>query len=200
MQILPKGVYDLINQLSQLPSIGPKTAERLTFYLLKQGDINSLGESVLHLRDNITKCQNCTTYTDKDICDICDSPSRDDSTIIVVSSPLDIIAIEKTGLFNGKYHVLHGYISPVDGIGPDDIEINRLLIRVKDKKPNEVIIATNPNIEGETTALYIAKKINPLSIKVTRIAHGLPVGSDLEYADQMTLSKALDNRRSMESE
>lgn len=200
MQILPKGVYDLINQLSQLPSIGPKTAERLTFYLLKQGDINSLGESVLHLRDNIAKCQNCTTYTDKDICDICDSPSRDDSTIIVVSSPLDIIAIEKTGLFNGRYHVLHGYISPVDGIGPDDIEINRLLIRVKDKKPNEVIIATNPNIEGETTALYIAKKINPLSIKVTRIAHGLPVGSDLEYADQMTLSKALDNRRSMESE
>lgn len=195
MNILPKGIRNLIDQLSQLPSIGPKTAERLTFYLLKNGDIENLGEAILHLKDNLTKCEMCLTYADHTLCDVCSSPSRDGQQITVVSNSLDIIAIEKTGLFNGKYHVLHGFISPVDGVGPDDLEIESLLARVKKNKPKEIIIATNPNIEGETTALYLAKKLKSSGVVVTRLAHGLPVGSDLEYADQITLSRALDNRQ-----
>jgi recombination protein RecR len=195
MDILPKGITNLIKQLSALPNIGPKTAERLTFYLLNQGDVNSLGEAVLHLRDNLDKCKNCKSYTDSGLCNLCLDSSRVDKQIVVVSSPLDIIAIERTGSFHGRYHVLHGFISPVDGIGPDDLEINSLYERIKKTKPEEVIIATNPNIEGETTALYLVKKVKPLDVKVTRLAHGLPVGGDLEYADQITLSKALDNRQ-----
>ncbi|MDP4038412.1 MAG: recombination mediator RecR [bacterium] len=197
MNLLPKNVSSLIEEFSKLPSIGPKTAERLTFYLLKNSDLNSLGEAVLQLRDNLTKCEVCVTYTDTKICSICSNTNRDNDVLAVVSQPLDIVAIEKTGLFRGKYHVLHGFISPVDGIGPDDLEIESLIKRITKVKPKEIIIATNPNIEGETTAFYLAKKIARFNIKVTRIAHGLPVGGDIEYADQITLSRALDNRREL---
>lgn len=196
MELLPKNLRNLIEEFSKLPSIGPRTAERLTFYLIKNGDINSLGEAISHLRDDLVKCEICMNFSDKKICRICSNDKRE-NILAVVSQPLDVIAIEKTGLFNGKYHVLHGFISPIENMGPDDLEISSLIKRLKKNKPDEIIIATNPNIEGETTAIYLAKKIKPFNIKVTRIAHGLPVGGDLEYADQLTLSRALDNRREL---
>lgn len=196
MDLLPKSVTRLIEEFSKLPTIGPKTAERLTFYLLRNGNTEALGEAIARLKDSIVRCQICQTFTDQLTCAICTDPAREAQTIAVVSMPLDMVAIEKTGLFRGRYHVLHGVISPVDGIGPDDLTIELLIKRLgKGDDVGEVILATNPNLEGETTALYLAKKIQPLGIKVTRLAHGLPVGGDLEYADQITLSRAIDNRR-----
>lgn len=195
MDLLPKSVTRLIEEFSKLPTIGPKSAERLTFYLLRNGNTSSLGEAITHLKDSIRRCSQCQIFTDQEFCTICQNSSRDQSVLAVVSMPLDVVAIEKTGLYRGRYHVLHGIISPVDGIGPDDLTIAELLKRLEGGKIDEVILATNPNLEGETTALYLAKKIQPLGIKVTRLAHGLPVGGDLEYADQITLGRAIDNRR-----
>ena len=194
-EILPESVNNLIEEFSKLPSIGPKTAERLVFYLLKNQDNQALGEAVLNLNQNITKCSICKNFSTTKVCSICENPNRSDHLICVVSQPLDIVAIEKTGLYKGKYHVLHGFISPIDGIGPDDIEIQGLLDRVENQKPEEVILATNPNLEGETTALYIVRQLQDSSVKITKLAHGLPLGSDLEYADQITLGRALDNRQ-----
>lgn len=194
-EILPESVNNLIEEFSKLPSIGPKTAERLVFYLLKTEDNQSLGEAALKLKDGITKCDTCKNFATKNTCGICENPNRTDDLICVVSQPLDIVAIEKTGLYKGKYHVLHGFISPIDGIGPDDIEIQSLLDRIDRTKPEEIILATNPNLEGETTALYIVRQLKDSPIKVTKLAHGLPLGGDLEYADQMTLGRALDNRQ-----
>jgi len=193
--VLPQSVNKLIEEFSKLPSIGPKTAERLVFYLLKSEDNISLGEASLALKEGIIKCSSCQNFTTSPTCKICQNPSRSDSIICVVSQPLDIVAIEKTGIYKGKYHVLHGVISPVDGIGPDDIEIDSLMSRIDKNQPEEIILATNPNLEGETTALYILRKLRDQDIAITKLAHGLPMGGDLEYADQMTLGRALDNRQ-----
>jgi recombination protein RecR len=195
MEILPHSVERLISEFSKLPSIGPKTAERLTFHLLRSGGEKQLGEAAAALREGLQYCSQCQNFSSGEICELCKDPRRDDDVWAVVSQPLDVVAVEKTGLFKGRYHVLHGVISPVDGIGPEQLRIAELMRRIEAHKPSEIILATNPNVEGETTALYLAKKIEPLGIKLTRLAHGLPIGGDLEYADQMTLGRAIDHRR-----
>lgn len=197
MKIIPQNIQNVIDEFAKLPGIGPKSAQRLTFYLLRSSDhdLKVFGESILNLRNNLSICQVCCNITEKNICVVCDDKSRDNSTICIVSEPLDIVAIEKTGQFRGLYHVLGGVISPVEGIGPDDLYIGELIERVKSGEIKEVIFATNPNLEGETTALYIQKIIQPLGVRITRLAHGLPVGTDLEYADEVTLSRAIEGRR-----
>jgi recombination protein RecR len=196
MRIIPRTVQTLIDEFGRLPGIGPKSAQRLTFYLLRGSKerVRSLGEAVLNLKENIQICSVCSNLAESDPCVICSDPRRDPSVIMVVEEPLDILAFEKTGKFQGLYHVLHGVISPIEGIGPDDLYIKQLLTRLHDSRVKEIIIATNINVEGEATAMYLSKLIEPLNMKVTRIAHGLPVGSDIEYADEITLSKALENR------
>lgn len=196
MRIIPKTVQNLIDEFSRLPGIGPKTAQRLTFYLLRgaQEKTDSLGNAVLSLKKNIKICSICSNLAESDPCIICGDPRRDQGTLMVLEEPLDIIAFEKTGKFNGVYHVLHGAISPVDGIGPDDLYIKQLLDRIHKGGIDEMILATNINVEGEATAMYLQKIIEPLGIKITRIARGLPVGSDIEYADEVTLSRALEGR------
>lgn len=194
-EVLPESVSNLIEEFSKLPSIGPKSAERLVFYLLKHDGNRELGQAAIDLKEGLVRCSTCQNFSTQNVCKLCANPSRDAKLICVVAQPLDIVAIEKTGLYRGRYHVLHGVISPIDGIGPEDIEIESLLSRVESEKPDEIILATNPNLEGETTALYILKKLQDSSIKVTKLAHGLPMGSDVEYADQMTLGRALDNRQ-----
>lgn len=197
MQILPENITNLIEEFSKLPSIGPKSAERLVFYLLASGDNEQFAQVMSNLKKGLTKCELCKNYATSELCTICASTSRNPEIIAVVSNPMDIVAIERTGLFRGQYHILHGVISPIDGIGPDDLEIASLLKRVKNSSPEEIILATNPNIEGETTSIYISKKLSDdgYSGKLTKLAHGLPIGADLEYADQLTLSRALDNRQ-----
>lgn len=195
MEILPVSVNRLIDELAKLPSIGPKTAERLTFYLLKNGNTDDLAAAIESLRAGLSRCEQCRTLSDDAVCWICADRGRDHGIIAVVSQPLDIVAMERAGNFRGVYHVLHGYLSPIDGIGPEELEVASLLARIERDKPSELILATNPNFEGETTALYILKKLDGSGIKVTRLAHGLPVGGDLEYADQVTLGRAIDNRR-----
>lgn len=197
MSLIPENIQNLIDEFAKLPGIGPKTAQRLTFYLLRSNDDNSikLGNAALNLKTELKVCNNCCNFSVDDLCPICQSTSRENSTICVVGEPLDIIAIEKTGIFHGQYHVLGGIISPVEGIGPDDLFVAELVKRVKENEINEIILATNPNLEGETTALYIQKILEPYKIKITRLAHGLPVGGDLEYADEITLSRALEGRR-----
>lgn len=196
MRIIPKTVQNLIDEFSRLPGIGPKTAQRLTFYLLRgaQEKTDSLGNAVLSLKKNIKICSICSNLAESDPCIICGDPRRDQGTLMVLEEPLDIIAFEKTGKFNGVYHVLHGAISPVDGIGPDDLYIKQLLDRIHKGGIDEMILATNINVEGEATAMYLQKIIEPLGIRITRIARGLPVGSDIEYADEVTLSRALEGR------
>ncbi|MCC7288871.1 recombination protein RecR [bacterium] len=195
MDVLPPNVTRLINEFAKLPTIGPKTAERLSYYLLKSDLHTGLGEALLQLKDGLRRCEQCLTYTDSPLCKICASPTRDKSQIAVVSQSLDIVAIEKTGQYQGTYHVLGGLISPVDGLGPAELSIEPLFERVQRDMPTEIILALNPTVEGETTALYLVKKLSDLPVKVTRLAHGLPIGGDLEYADQMTLGRALSNRQ-----
>ncbi|MCL6471506.1 MAG: recombination mediator RecR [Firmicutes bacterium] len=192
-------VAGLIEELAKLPGIGPKTAQRLAFHLLKApvGDAKKLARAIDEVKDKIRFCEECFNVTDKIKCEFCGDPTRDQAVICVVEEPKDIVALEKTGEFKGLYHVLQGAISPIDGIGPDDIRVKELLKRLQEKDVREVVIATNPNIEGEATAMYLAKLIKPLGIKVTRIASGLPVGGDLEYADEVTLGRALEGRREM---
>jgi recombination protein RecR len=183
----------------KLPGIGPKTAGRLAFFVLNmpENDVLDLAKALMNAKRNLLYCSNCQNITDVDPCYICSDKSRDLSIICIVQEPKDLIAMEKTREFHGKYHVLHGAISPMDGIGPEDIRLPELLNRLKDEQVKEVILATNPNIEGEATAMYISRLIKPFGIKVTRIAHGLPVGGDLEYADEVTLTKALEGRREL---
>jgi len=197
MNIVPRSVQDLIDEFAKLPGIGPKTAQRLTFHLLRRPDKSSedLGKAAEKLKKDIRFCTVCCNFTDTEVCAVCSDSSRDKTIICLVSEPLDVVALEKSGSFKGLYHVLGGVISPVEGIGPDDLFIAQLIDRIKAGGIEEVIIATNPNLEGETTALYIQKLIQPMSIKITRIARGLPVGGDLEYADEITLSRALEGRR-----
>jgi len=202
-QIIPESVQKLINEFAKLPGIGPKSASRLTFYLLHkpENQVKNLGDAIMNLKNKIKKCPQCMNITDMEICLICADKRRDKAKILIVENPLDIIALEKTQEYNGMYFVLGGVISPVDGIGPDDIRIPDLIKKLNEEKNqvNEVIIATNPDLEGEATAMYIQKQIqNQIKnyrFKITRIARGLPVGGDLEYADEVTLSQALEGRK-----
>jgi recombination protein RecR len=193
----PEPVARLIDALQRLPGIGPKTAQRLTFYLLKRpaDEVRELSDSLVAVKQKITYCRICFNVTDEDPCRICSDPRRDEQVLCVVEEPNDLLAMERTGEFRGRYHVLLGALSPLDGIGPDDLKIRELLARLEGRETTEVILATNPNVEGEATALYLAKLLRPLAVRITRIARGLPVGGDLEYADQVTLSKALEGRR-----
>ncbi len=187
----------LIEELSKMPTVGPKTAQRWAFYILRASaeDVARLAQAILDAKAKIRYCSTCFHITDVDPCAICSNPARNRALICVVEDPRDVLALERTHEYRGLYHVLHGAISPLDGIGPDDLKIAELLARVKSGEVQEVIIATNPRVEGEATAIYLAKILKPLGIKVTRIAHGLPVGGDLEYADEVTLAKALEGRR-----
>lgn len=190
-------VTRLIEEFHRLPGIGPKTAQRLTYYLIRMPDeeARALAEAILAVKDKIVLCSTCQNITDSDPCLICRSDRRDRTQICVVAEPLDILPLERTGGFKGLYHVLHGVISPADGIGPDDLKMKELLERLRDGEVKEVILATNPNLEGEATAMYLHKLIGPLGIRVTRLARGLPFGADLEYADEVTLTRALENRQ-----
>jgi recombination protein RecR len=193
----PEPVARLIDALQRLPGIGPKTAQRLTFFLLKRPaeEVRELSQALLAVKERIVYCRVCFNVADQDPCPICADPRRDGRLLCVVEEPNDLLAMERTGEYRGRYHVLLGALSPLDGIGPEDLKIRELLARLEAGGVAEVILATNPNVEGEATALYLAKLVRPLSVRVTRIARGLPVGGDLEYADQVTLSKALEGRR-----
>ena len=191
-----RSIQSLIKEFSKMPSIGTRTAERLAFYILKlpQQDAERLSRAILNVKSTIRFCKVCNNLSEGDLCLICQDESRDRSLICIVEEPNDVSAIEKSGKFNGVYHVLLGRLSPLDGIGPEALKIKELVERVKNGKVREMIIATNSDTEGETTALYIAKLFKPYKIKITRLAHGIPVGSDLKYADQATLMKAIEGR------
>ena len=195
-----KPLARLIEEFSKMPGIGPKTAQRLAFYILKNSRENAtnLAKAIIEAKEKIKYCSICGNITDKDICEICQSTSRDKSIICVVEGVKDLIALERTGEYKGVYHVLEGAISPLDGIEPGNLKIEKLIKRLKMGKVKEVILATNPSIEGEVTASYIAKLIEPLKIKVTRIAYGVPIGGSLEFADEVTLTQALIGRQKME--
>ncbi len=190
-------VARLIEEFHKLPGIGPKSAARLAYHILRipETGARSLAEAIIDVKEKITLCSVCQNLTDAEPCAICRNADRDLSAICVVEEPLDILALERTGQFKGLYHVLHGVISPMEGIGPDDLKISELLERLKDGVVGEVILATNPNLEGEATAMYLERLISPLGIRVTSLARGLPVGGDLEYADEVTLGRALEGRR-----
>lgn len=193
----PEPIAKLIDSFSRLPGIGPKTAARLAFHVItmEEETVLNFAKALVDAKRNITYCSVCGHMTVEDPCYICQDQNRDRSVICVVQDSKDVIALEKMKEYNGLYHVLHGSISPMDGIGPEDINIGSLLKRLQDETVQELILATNPDIEGEATAMYITRLVKPSGIKVTKIAHGLPVGGDLEYADEVTLSKALEGRR-----
>jgi recombination protein RecR len=196
MATIPKVVRDLIESFERLPGIGPKTAQRLTYYLLHapKEEAESLARSAIAMKEQTVICQTCFNISESDPCDIDKDPGRDKSIIGVVEDPLDVLALERAN-FKGLYHVLHGAISPLENIGPEELRIRELLPRLKDGTVTEIILATNPTMEGEATAMYIDRLIRPLGIKVTRIARGLPVGGDIEYADETTLTRALEGRK-----
>lgn len=187
----------LISQFHKLPGIGPKMAQRITYYLVRMPgeEANSLAEALVALKDKIVFCSVCFNITEKEKCNICSNPGRDQSSICVVEEPLDVIALERTGVYKGLFHVLHGAISPINGIGPNDLKIQPLISRLKLGIVKEVVMATNPNMEGEATSMYLQKLIAETGVKVTRLARGLPVGSDVDYADEITLSRALESRQ-----
>lgn len=189
----------LITELSRLPGIGGKTAQRLAFHILsmEEKEAMALSDAIADAKKSMTYCSVCGNLTDADPCAICSDPARDSSMICVVETPKDVVAMERIKEYGGLYHVLHGAISPMEGIGPEDINLKQLIIRLQQNDVQEVILATNPNIEGEATAMYIARLIKPSGIKVSRIAHGIPVGGDLEYADEVTLLKAVEGRREL---
>ncbi len=196
--MLPAALESLISELGRLPGIGPRTAERLAFFLLKANRSQStqLARSLEDLHANIRSCKTCFNLSENDLCSICLSTKRDPSVIAVVEEPLDVIALEKTAMYHGKYHVLGGVISPIDGIGPEQLHIRQLLSRLANNNVSEIILALNPSTEGEATALYLQRQFPP-EVKVTRLARGLPMGSDLEYADQITLGRALEGRQAV---
>ncbi len=195
MQI-PKSVASVISEFERLPGIGPKSAQRLTYYLLHapKEHAQGLSAAIAELRDKTVLCSTCYNVAESDPCEVCASKTRDRSVIMVVEEPLDALAMERSGSFKGLYHVLHGVIAPLDNIGPDELYLKQLLPRLKDGEVTEVILATNPNIEGEATAMYIQKLLTTLGVRITRIARGLPTGADLEYADETTLSRAVEGR------
>jgi recombination protein RecR len=197
MEAAPAPVTRLIDEFHKLPGIGPKSAQRLTYHLLRipPEDALALAQAITELKEKTVLCSTCQNVTEADPCNICQDDSRDRSIICTVEEPLDILAVERTRGFHGLYHVLHGVISPMDGIGPDDLKVNELLSRIRGGAVTEVIMATNPNLEGEATSMYISRLLTPLGVRVTRLARGLPMGSDLEYADDVTLTRALENRQ-----
>lgn len=199
LEYLANTVAELIEELSKLPGIGRKTAQRLAFHIINQSeeDVLKLGKAIVNGKRNTKYCSICCNLTDVDPCNNCSNQKRDDSTICVVEDARDVLAIERTRDYKGRYHVLHGNISPMDGIGPEEIRIKELLSRVQSGDVKEIILATNPNIEGEATAMYISKLLKPMGIRITRLAYGIPVGGDLEYADEITLSKAIEGRREL---
>ena len=197
MSLYSPSIEKLIESFERLPSIGHKTAARLAFYMLNctEEETKEFVSSILNAKKNLKYCSKCFNISDTDPCFICGNPKRDETQICVVEDVRDIIAMEKTHEFKGVYHVLHGSISPMNGVGPEDIKIKELLTRLMDGQVKQVILATNPRVEGEATAMYLSKLIKPLGVRVTRIAHGIPVGGDLEYTDEITLTKALEGRR-----
>ena len=196
---LAKPVAKLIKELNKLPGIGPKTAQRLAFHILKYNDkeVQNLTEAVIEAKTSIKLCSQCCNLTDIDPCVVCIADNRDKEIICVVEDPRDVVALQRTREYKGLYHVLHGVISPMDNVGPEKLKIKELLQRLGDGQVKEVVMAINPTVEGEATAMYIARLIHPFGIKVTRIAHGIPVGGDLEYTDEVTLARAFEGRRSM---
>lgn len=199
MKYYPKPLAALIGELSKLPGIGGKTAQRLAFYILslEKEEVEALARSITYAKERMVYCSVCGNLTDTDPCALCSDPARDPGLICVVEQPRDVLAMERIKEYTGRYHVLHGAISPMEGIGPEDINLRQLVLRLQQEDVRELILATNPNIEGEATAMYIARLIKPSGIKVTRIAHGIPVGGDLEYADEITLLKAMEGRRQL---
>ncbi len=199
MAYYPEPVARLIEALQRLPGIGPKTAQRLAFFLLKRpaDEVTALAESLTQLKALIVHCRVCFNVTQEDPCRICRDPQREARALCVVEEPNDLLAIERTGEFRGRYHVLLGALSPLDGIGPEDLKVRELLSRLEREPVEEIILATNPSVEGEATALFLGKLLKPFTTRITRIARGLPVGGDLEYADEVTLSKALEGRKEM---
>jgi recombination protein RecR len=199
--VLPESILNLINAFSRLPGIGPKTASRLTFYLLRAPEDQSreLGEALLAFKRETSYCQTCFNITSagRIECEICADPQRDVGVICVVEEPLDVVALERSSGFQGRYHVLHGVLSPIEGVGPDDLKIRELVTRLAEGDNEEVILATNPSLEGDATAMYLRQQLQPLGIRVTRLARGLPMGGDLEYADPNTLFRALAGRQEM---
>jgi recombination protein RecR len=197
MALHAKPIDDLIEALTKLPGIGRKTASRLAFYILRSSptEAQGLARAILDVKEKIRLCSICFNLTDEEPCRICQDERRDREILCVVEGPNDLIAIENTGAFNGGYHVLHGTISPLEGVGPDDIKIEELMDRIQRERVVEVILATNPTVEGGATALYLTDLIKPLGVKVTRIAYGIPMGGEIEYSDGMTLSKAIEGRR-----
>lgn len=197
--MIPEPLSRLMDELSKLPGVGPKTAQRLAFYLLEspETDVKTLSTAMLEAKQRLKTCSRCFSLTDRDPCALCGDSKRDSSLLCVVSEPKDLMALERTREFKGMFHVLGGLISPLDGIGPDDLRIRELLLRLEKQEIQEIIIATNPSATGEATALYIAKLLKPLGVKVTRLACGLPMGADLDYADEVTLSKAIEGRREL---
>lgn len=196
--MLPLGLQKLVDELAKLPGIGPRTAERLASFMLRSSnqDAAALAEAVANLHQSVRSCRQCFSFSESELCNICTNTGRDGNILAVVEEPLDVIALEKTASFKGLYHVLGGVISPIDGIGPEQLNIASLIKRIKKGHVVEVIIATNPTTEGEATALYIQKQL-PAKTKITRLARGLPIGSDLEYADQITLGRALEGRQTL---
>ena len=193
-------VQDLIDELGRLPGVGPKSAQRIAFHLLKlpKADALRLATAIGEAKDRVAWCQRCFNLSEGELCGICDDDRRDGHLVCVVEEPKDLVAVEKTGEFKGRYHVLGGAISPIEGIGPDQLRVKELLARIEPEGVTEIILCTNPNIEGEATAMYLGRLLSPLGISVTRIASGLPVGGDLEYADELTLGRALEGRRAVE--
>lgn len=199
MSYYSPSVEKLIEAFEKLPSIGSKTAARLAFYMLdaSKEEAEEFVKAIIDAKNNIKYCSKCYNISDTDPCEICNNQTRDQSIICIVEDVRDVVAMERTHEFKGVYHVLHGSISPMNGVGPDDIKIKELLSRIMNGEVKEIILATNPRVEGEATAMYISKLVKPLGVKVTRIAHGIPVGGDLEYTDEVTLSKALEGRREL---
>jgi recombination protein RecR len=201
MKLLPDPLQKLVLALERLPGIGPKTASRLAFYLLRSPDevVDNLASALQNLKKSISQCSVCFnfTLTGQELCEICASPERNANLICVVEEALDVLALERTAGYNGRYHVLQGALSPIEGIGPDDLKIRQLVERVNGGQVKEIIIATNPSMEGDATALYLSQKLQPYGVKVTRLARGLPMGGDLEYADQSTILRALSGRQEM---
>ncbi|OQY10659.1 MAG: recombination protein RecR [Fusobacteriia bacterium 4572_132] len=193
----PAPIEELIDEFSRLPGIGRKTAQRLAFFVIKDEKALDLSNAIINVKSKIHFCKECFNITDKELCSICQDKSRDKNVICVVEDSKDILAIEKTKEYKGLYHVLHGAISPMDGINPEDIKLRELIIRLQNSDVQEIILATNPTIEGEATSMYISKLLQNTGILVTRLAHGIPVGGDLEFADEVTLSKALEGRRTL---
>ena len=197
MAVYAASIQDLIDELGRLPGVGPKSAQRIAFYLLKvpKDDALRLARAIAEVKDKVRFCDQCFNVSEDERCSICSDNRRDASVVCVVEEPRDLVAVEKTGEFKGRYHVLQGAISPIEGVGPEQLRIRELLERIGAEGIDEVILCTNPNLEGEATALYLGRLLKPLGLKVTRIASGLPVGGDLEYADELTLGRALEGRR-----